>query len=81
MLNSKGFLVVLTAVVIAIYLLERAQHPPSQHSYDTRHSACAQVRDRNHSGVEPNDPFGFCSSREDRDYYAGRDLPREGRRR
>ncbi len=81
MLSTKGFLVILTAVVIAIYLLERAQQHPSQYSYDTRHGACAQAPARNHSGVEPNDPFGFCSRGQDRDYYAGRDLPGEGRRR
>lgn len=77
----KQLLVVFAATAIAYYLLEHAKEPPSQHSYDTRHGACAQAGARNHSGVKPYDPFGFCSSEQDRDYYAGRDLSGEGRRR
>jgi hypothetical protein len=78
-INAKGILVVIAAVVMAVYLLERAKQPPGQQSYETRHGACAQVGARNHSGVEPHDPFGFCHSEQGRDYYAGRGLPDEGR--
>lgn len=72
----KQLLVVFAAAAIALYLLERAKEPSAQHSYQTRHGACAQV---NHSGVEPYDPFGFCSNSRGRDYYGGRDLPDNGR--
>jgi hypothetical protein len=75
----KQFLVVFAATAIALYLLERAKEPPAQHSYHTRHGACAQVGVRNHSGVEPYDPFGFCSNSRGRGDYGGRDLPDNGR--
>jgi hypothetical protein len=81
LINTQGLLVVVAAVVITIYLLGQAQQPPSQQSYETRDDACAQVGARNHSGVEPYDPFGFCHSEQGRDYYAGQGLPGEGRRR
>jgi hypothetical protein len=78
-INARGLLVVGAAVIIALYMLGRAKQPRSQDTYETRHGACAQADVRNHSGVEPNNPFGLCHS--DRDDYAGRDLPSEGRRR
>lgn len=80
-INAKGILVVVAAVAIAIYLLGQAQQQPSPHSYETRHGACAQIGARNHSGIEPYDPFGFCDNEQGRDDYAVRGLPGEGRRR
>jgi hypothetical protein len=84
MISVKDLLIIGLAVAIAAYLLT-PRTPASlpypalgQHSYETRHGACAQVGARNHSGVTPYDPFGFCSSTQGRDYDGGRDLPDEG---
>jgi hypothetical protein len=79
-INAKGLLVIAAAVAIAVYLLQRTEQSPSRHSHETRHGACAQAGARNHSGVEPYDPFGFCNNEQGRD-YAGQGLPNEGRRR
>jgi hypothetical protein len=75
-INAKGLLVVIVAVVIALYLLQVTQ-PRSQDTYETRLGSCAQVGVRNHSGVEPYDPFGLCHGNQDDDA----DLPSDGRRR
>jgi hypothetical protein len=84
MIGVKDLLIIVVVVAIGAYLL--TPHKPAslpyvaggQHSYETRHGACAQVGVRNHSGVTPYDPFGFCSE-QGRDYDGGRDLPDEGR--
>jgi hypothetical protein len=78
-ISLKQILVVIVATGIALYLLERAKPPSGQYSDATRHGACAQVGARNHSGGEPYDPSGLCLGGQKRDYYAGRDLPDEGR--
>src|SRR5262249_30192702 len=80
-ISARQLLIVIPATAIALYLLDRLKQPsPRQHTDRTRHRACAQVSARNHSGVAPYDPFGFCGSERGRDDFAGRDLPREGRR-
>jgi hypothetical protein len=82
-IDVRGALIISAAVAIAAYLL--TPHKPAslpylagaQHSYETRQGACAQVGASNHSGVEPYDPFGFCSE-QGRDYDEAATSPRKG---
>jgi hypothetical protein len=84
MIGVKDLLIIGVAIAIAAWLLiphtpVSLPYPaPGQHSYETRHGACAQAGARNRS-VTPYDPFGFCSSEQDRNYDGGRDLPDGGR--
>jgi hypothetical protein len=80
-MNAKWLLIAVIGTALMVYPLEGVKQPSlDQRNHDTRHSACSQTGAFNHSGVEPYDPFGLCPGGQDRNFYASRDLPHEGRR-